>query len=499
MSILSRLTSALGLTAPARKSRPLPPQIRLASAGRTDRLNAAQPIADLSVNAELFRHLKVARARATGFLRDSEYGRRYLSLLLTNVVGPNGFALAFQPKREDGTIDQLDADRLNAAYKRWSLRENCHVGGKHSFLTLQRLIVANLARTGECFIQEFIGPRYGAHGYQIHIIPSRLCDERLNKDLGSGRRIRLGVELDESERRLAYWFKKPAALDVYGATETIEHVRVPADEVHHLYLCEEDDQLRGVPWAAASVRSAFFLDDYDEAAITAARGGAAKMGFFKTQGDGEVGAEAIADTKERGEFISESEPGHWTVLPPGWDFQNYDPDYPHAAYEPFVKVRLRRLAAGLNVAYASISNDRTADTFSSIRTGTVDERDVWKAIQGFIIDDLLNVVVTRWLYQAMIYDPDLRRLPQEKFDKFNAFTWTPRRWDWVDPKADILAMKEARAMRLTSTGMIIRERGLDPEKVWAEIEAEDARFGPPAAPASSSAKPDQENEDEQKD
>jgi len=47
-------------------------------------------------------------------------------------------------------------------------------------------------------------------------------------------------------------------------------------------------------------------------------------------------------------------------------------------------------------------------------------------------------------------------------------TWQARRWQWIDPRADVQAAVEAKNNMLTSPGRIIREQGQDPQTVWAE-------------------------------
>ena len=51
-------------------------------------------------------------------------------------------------------------------------------------------------------------------------------------------------------------------------------------------------------------------------------------------------------------------------------------------------------------------------------------------------------------------------------------SWQPRRWAWIDPRADIDAAIAAKNQMLLSPSQIIREQGRDPSDVWAEIAAD---------------------------
>jgi capsid protein len=100
---------------------------------------------------------------------------------------------------------------------------------------------------------------------------------------------------------------------------------------------------------------------------------------------------------------------------------------------------------------------------------------MWKQLQGWYIETVKRPVYEWWLSRALISDPDLRRLPYSQFEKFNAPMFFGRRWEWVDPKSDIAALREAVALGIKSRAEIIRERGRDPDEVWAELDAEEGR------------------------
>ena len=51
-------------------------------------------------------------------------------------------------------------------------------------------------------------------------------------------------------------------------------------------------------------------------------------------------------------------------------------------------------------------------------------------------------------------------------------SWQPRRWAWIDPRADVQAAVMSKNNLLQSPGQIIREGGRDPSDVWREIAAD---------------------------
>ena len=225
--------------------------------------------------------------------------------------------------------------------------------------------------------------------------------------------------------------------------------------------------MRGIPWMHAAIIRLNQLGAFEEAAIIAARIGAAKMGFF-TGGDA---SEYADDAEEDGTFVSEAEPGTFEVLPTGREFVSFDPKYPEANFEPFVKACVRGVASGVNVSYNSLSSDLEGVSYSSIRQGVLDERDAWKTIQAHFCEGLMQTVYNDWLPVALLRGA-IGTLPASKLSKFRAATWQPRRWQWVDPKNDMEAAEIAVRLGIKSRTALAAEQGDDIDDVFAELQQE---------------------------
>jgi len=469
---------------------------RSLQAGMTDRLTASWTVVDQTVNMSLLKTLRAARARSRDFVLNNEYGRKFIALVRANIVGSAGVVLKVDCRRDDGTPDKPDSDKVLRAFTRWAKRGQCDVTGKLSWVALQKLIITMAARDGEVLVRKIEGRDRGIHRFQLQIIPGHVLPEDLNRTLSNGNRIRMGVELDGDNRPVAYWIRiESGNADMYGANGQ-RFARIPANEIYHLFVPEDAGQWRGYPWAATSLRGARHLDQFEEAALIAANVGAAKAVFYQ-QNDPDAGpltappSEGEIDSAEDiGEFVESVEPGMSSVIPMGYELKEYNPAYPNEVFEPFVKAVLRKQATGLLTSYHSLSGDLTQVSFSSIRQGTLDDREQWKILQGWLIEDFLEPLFADWLARALMFDSELRTLPAAKFDKFNAPVFQGRRWDWVDPKSDIAANQGAVELGVKSRAQIIRENGGDPEQVWAELDAEKARgFTITKAPAAAPAAP----------
>ena len=120
------------------------------------------------------------------------------------------------------------------------------------------------------------------------------------------------------------------------------------------------------------------------------------------------------------DFTSEATPGQFDIIPDGYELTEWDPNYPNDVYDPFTKAIARSLATGCLVSYHGLTGDLTQVNFSSIRSGTLDEREMWKMVQGWYIQAAKEPVFEWWLARALINDADLKLLPYSKFDKFNS-------------------------------------------------------------------------------
>jgi len=218
------------------------------------------------------------------------------------------------------------------------------------------------------------------------------------------------------------------------------------------------------------------LNGYEDAAVIASRIGASKMGFYTS----ETGANYAGDDDGSGNLITEVEPGLFEQLPNGTKLETFDPTYPHEQYAAFVKACLRGIASGLGVSYNTLGNDLEGVNFSSIRAGVLEDREVFKGIQEWMIDKFNRVIFNEWMDMALLVGIPIGNngavLNRASGDRYKNVSWQPRRWSWVDPKKDIDANVIAIDRNIRSTSSVIRELGGDPDDVFSEIAEERAKM-----------------------
>jgi lambda family phage portal protein len=475
------------------------------------RLTLSLPGYSNAINADLDVALTTLRARARHLCQNHEYGRRFLSMVATNLVGAYGPTLQVRAKNvpsKAGALPTLDIPGNAAIEAHWArFGRTADLSGRSTLTQLLRVAVKAVARDGEAIFRK-VTSRRAPYGLQLQLLEADRLDESINKLLSNGNMIRQGVEVDSTLRPVAYWIKTWHPGDSYGGKLKVDVERVPASEIYHLFVPERAEQVRGYSWMHAVLMRAAMLQGYEEAAIIAARVGAAKMGIFtagenadavpKTDlGEEDAATGGISMSAEPGEFIDLT--GH-----PGVDLKTWDPDYPHENFDSFVKTCLRGMASGLDVDYATLSNDLEGVNYSSIRAGSIETREMWITLQEWLIDSFLLPLYRDWLEAALplgaITFESGSRLSAERLGKFaDAASFQGRRWDWVDPLKDAQASQALIDARLASRRQIAAAQGRAIEDVITELAEEEAMMkaaGIDTAPMKPAAPPPPPDDEE---
>lgn len=419
--------------------------------------------------------LRVLRARSREQVQNNDYARRFIQLLKSNVVGARGMTFQAQIKNSSGKADSQANGFVESMMADWARRENFDVTGRMDRRAHEHLFISQVAMDGEYLARIVRGRRAGRHGIQIQVLDPEILPVWYEKDLGSGNFIQAGIEFSAMGKPVAYH------LMAYGPNQDTysyygrKFVRVPADDIIHEYVGELVNQFRGLPWLSTPLTAMKMLAGYEEAALVAARVGAANMAFFKTTADEELPADSMSP---EGDFEMDAEAGTMRSLPPGMDLAKWDPKYPDAQFDSFVGSALRRIASGLGVNYNTLANDLKGVNYSSLRQGALEDRDAWSLLQEWMISVFNERLYREWLvWQMTTGGLSLPERPPASLQitneaKYSDVAWLPRRWQWVDPQKEMVAHTAALLHGIKSRSQIIREMGHDPLRVWQEISRE---------------------------
>lgn len=472
------------------------------------------PTTAAALNEDLARQLPTLRARSRAMARNNEWAIRYLLQLDDNVLGDAGIRLQMRLTKRDGSDDEVPNDRLEEAFALWG--EDCEVSGL-SWREVETIALASLPQDGELLYR--LRPGAGPLGFQIQLLDPDLIDVTLRRDWG-GNRVRMGVEINDDGKPVAYWLKMVRAGDQPTDLITVgRHVRVPAEQIRHFFLKREVGQLRGYPWLAAGARRLWLLNDFEESASVASSNAAKRQGFFVSPtGEAPPGfadtivSGVLESAKAAGKVLTPDEiqaiqaaaekfsttvPGQFDTIPLGYDFRPFESKWPNIEAGSYVKSHLRGWSAARGMSYVTIGNDLESVNYSSAQVGIVGEREHYKTIQGRLI---------RWLH-AQVFSAALPYLvlatPALKIERLTTYkaaaSWVPRRWSPLDPVKAATANEINLRLKLTSRRRIILERGEDPDEVAEEIELEEQQYGAIEAAQGAASPPTTEDDPESTD
>ena len=468
MGLRTRLRNFLGFGA-----KPVP-QRRQYQGALISRLTSDWLATQTSADAEIRTSLRKLRDRSRELVRNNPYAKQAKRTTQVNVIG-TGITLQAQVFQVRGNKRAAPLERLiESRWSHWCRAENCDTAGRNNFHQHEWLAAGALPESGEAIFRLVRSP-FGTSKVPLALqqLESDLLDEEYNgATLAPQNEWRNGVEVDEWGRPVRYailtrhpgdyWFQN-------AGQQNVKHIFLPARDIIHLFIPERPNQNRGVPWYHPVMSDAHQLQGYEEAAVIRARAASSIMGFITNQ-EGELHPDAI-DNNQR---VSEFEPGMFKYLNPGESVTVPDIDSPDTQFESFVKNKVRRFAAGFGCSYETLSRDFSETSYSSARTATLEDRDHWRVIQAYLIENFHMRVYREWLSLAVLSGdlplPDYELRP----DRYDTPMWIPRGWDWVDPLKEVRAYREAEQAGYVTKSNIVARSGGDFDDNIATIARENA-------------------------
>ncbi|MHB2169952.1 phage portal protein [Alsobacter sp. R-9] len=421
-------------------------------------------------NAALDYTADILRDQSRDLVRKNALAASAIDRIVSNVVGTG-----IKPKITDDAIASL--------WLRWT--DEADAGGMLDFYGLQTQVMRSVVEGGECFIR--LRPRYPQDGlsvpFQLEILEPEFVPLDWNRTTEGGGIIRQGIEFDRNvrSRRVAYWVypRHPGEMQIDADAAQWEPVRIPASEIIHVFDPRRPGQIRGEPWLARVLARIADVEGYDEAELQRKRTSALFVGFVRRPspeggfsleemqeiwGDGaQAGADGVGEVS--------LEPSTMQTLLPGEDVEFAQPSDVGGQYETFMRAQHRSIAAAMGILYEQLVGDYSQVNDRTWRAAMMEFRrrcGMWQ--HQIMVYQFCRPVWRRWVDLAVLGGAiDASSAPDE------APTWTPPRWDYINPVQDIQAMRESVQAGFTSRSALVSELGEDAVKVDAEIAADNAR------------------------
>lgn len=455
-----------------------------AGAGRRSRVwtpgNPGAVAAMLATQSEL-------RSKSRDLTRRNAWAHAALDAFVANAIGTG---IKPQCMVQD---DALRAE-IQSLWRDWT--EEADAQGLTDFYGLQALACRAMLEGGEVLARlRFRRPEDRLSvPLQIQLLEPEHLPLNLNREVTEGRFagnvIRAGIEFDALGRRVAFHLTKAHPEDAAGVNQAApmsghgaslvpnDTVRVPADEIIHLFRPLRPGQIRGEPWLSRALVKLNELDQYDDAELVRKKTAAMFAGFITKQSpEDNLLGEGSAD--ESGMALAGLEPGTLQMLEPGEDITFSEPADLGGQYSEFLRTQFRSVAAATGITYEQLTGDLTGVNYSSIRAGLLEFRRRVELIQhGVIVHQLCRPIWKAWMTQAVLSGaleiPGFARNPTRQRQML-ACKWVPQGWQWVDPEKEFKAMLLAIRSGLMSRSEAVSAFGYDAEDVDREIAADNAR------------------------
>ncbi len=415
-------------------------------------------------NDEIRWTLTTMRARSREIAQNNGEAAGLLLDFEADIVGAEGPQLQYRAATPRGLPRDALNDRVELGWRRWGKRGVCTLSGGDSFASLCRLMIRTVIMDGEFLARRVRDPRL-PYGYALEPLDADYLDETINRVAANGQRaIIMGIEVDANNRPVIYHF-----WDRHPSQPGRVPMPLPADEVVHVFKRVRSGQLRGVPWFAPALVTWKLGDRCTEAELYQSLLAAAQGGFFVNKDSGQVWDPPKGPDGKPIPLVLQAEPGQGRALPPGYEWQPWEPKHPTANFGGFMKVIKRIIGRAFGRSYASLTGDLEAVNFSSMRTDRVREMTQSRMHQAdLLVEQFCDVVFRDWVHMASL--TGALGVVTRVADDLAAFaTWMCTGWPWMDPVKDSTAAKMDLEMGITSPQRLCADRGRDYYDVIDEI------------------------------
>lgn len=415
-------------------------------------------------NSTQYGQLITLRSRTRDAIRNNPWAYSALESWVTNLVG-RGITPRWKLENE-----KLRKE-IHQAWDDWVPESDAD--GQLNFYGQQALFAKTIVHSGECLAR--LRSRRIQDGLsvplQLQLLEPDFLDD-FKTGLGeNGTTFHQGIELSAIGARAAYWLRKVHPGDALFMPGSLVSTRVPASQVIHGYRVDRPGQMRGIPWFSVVLARMFLLDQYEDAELDRKKTAALFAGFIKKTGDfagpgGVIGFDQDENRDDLDRPFAELEPGMLNYLLPGEDVEFATPADVGGNYEPWMKMNLRAIAAGIGITYEQLTGDMSGINFSAARARIIEFRRQARQLIGTMLNFQFNQKLARpWMAAAVasgrLKIKDFAENPQE----YLRIDWRPDAWEWVQPNDDLQVAKHMVRNGFKTREDIVTELGGDVEVI----------------------------------
>ena len=416
--------------------------LSISRAAEQNRLTADWIAPATSADSSIVSDMARVNSRARQAIRDDPWAKAVQRAFRRNRIGT-------------GITPIIDKMPWRREFRQWmNDPAMCDLEGRRNFHRIQQWASDEDVAAGQGFVVRWI-----INGQlKLQLFESEQLDTYKYLERSTQNEVRNGIEVDDHGKPVAYHFYRRHPNDIRGlarpAPLTLESVRVPASMVSHIYDPERCRQTHAYSRLGPVLRNLRDLAEYDAAQLRVARA-EASIGLLIKGGDD--GDDPLSLDGLGVAYLGEDE----SVDP-------FIPSRPGGTYDPFVRIQVMRIAAGVDLSPDQVTRSFDGGNFSSKRQGSIEDRRVFEQDQQRFINQLCDPVMRDWLFCWAMRNPEqsgdyfLRDEPQQ-------VKWQGQGWDWVDPEVQGKAIERMMRLRLTS-------RTIEAEKLGRTVEQLDKQI-----------------------
>ena len=116
-------------------------------------------------------NLSLMRSRCRDRVRNDDYAKGYVNMVVSNVIGPDGIRLQSNATGPSGKRDELAIVAIEKAWKNWGkYPDNVDITGRDNWKQILKQLATIYGTDGEIFIRHIPGNEAGDYGYSIEVI-----------------------------------------------------------------------------------------------------------------------------------------------------------------------------------------------------------------------------------------------------------------------------------------------------------------------------------------
>ncbi len=399
-------------------------------------------------NLETQISLEILRNRARQLVRDNSYAESAVAKISTNLIG-------------SGIIPEFKGNFDQNIWNDWADSTDCDADGVLNYYGLQELIIRELVEGGECLIRKMV---FGYDKFKkniplkLRIFGSEYLDMSKNGIFNGNNYISQGIELDPLGRRVAYWMYPYHPENDLGWRNV--SIRIPADEVIHIYKPRRANQFRGITWFAPVLIDLKRSDNYQSAELKRKEQNSSITGFL-TDLDEMNPEDRSVSSQDDDTFYEQIKAGTIIKLPNGKNITLTNPQS-DSNYDQYNSSILRKIAVGMGISYEVLTGDLSKVNFSSGRMGFIEFQRQLTSWRKNLTIPMFCARISKWFLESA-------EMCGYKTSKIKHIAYTAPHREMIDPVKETAAVVSAIRNGLKTHKEALKEFGYNPLHFYDEI------------------------------